>query len=157
MGLLRRLFGSAWENAKAQRLKPKAFPGPETELKEFPLLYLYFDDFAEMLAAWQNGCFEAARHSADERSCSHTIEEIMSDPLLFARLYREDLIRLKLDDGTVLRRAEETEYWQRATENAKKALPDNIGPGVRAIMQELNEKMDARASAIRRRYGMPEN
>ncbi len=59
--LLRRCSKSRWSSrqgslrgvseTEAIQLCPKTTVGPDSSIKKFPLLYLYFDDFGEILEA----------------------------------------------------------------------------------------------------------
>jgi hypothetical protein len=145
-------------------ISPKTSNGPDTCLKDFPLLYLYFDDFPEMESAWRNGLLEAARDDRDERSRDYAIGQIMSDASLFLELYRENLVRVLLNDGTELRRDTEMEYWRRASghgherdasgkkpEGAKEGI---AGVGLMEILAQLEKEMEPTVEAIRQRYGI---
>ena len=141
---------------------PKTSVGPDTNLKESPLLYLYFDDFAEMVAAWDHGRLEIARHDSDRRSRDYTTSEIMSDQSLFSDLYKQNLVRVRLNDGTVLCRDSEMEYWDRVT--GRKQGEDVFGDlseerqaknaGVIAVARKLDNEIQTTVQALRRRYGM---
>jgi len=92
-------------------LSRKIGPGPESPLREFPLLYLYFDDFSELQNADKQGGFEVGIQSG---SLGYDgFEGILVDEGHFLGLYRNDMLRLVLKDGTVLQRRFEVEYWDR--------------------------------------------
>ncbi|HSV26432.1 MAG TPA: hypothetical protein VLH60_00930, partial [Sedimentisphaerales bacterium] len=140
-------------------LSPKKQRGPESRLKEYPYLYLYFDDFDEIRIAWNESGFEAARHDADIRSCPFSLEEIMRDENLFLRLYMNNLIRLRLWDGTVLCREEEEFYWDRANRPDKYAdeLSHLSDPAIIAETKKLLKKIDNVVAAIRVRHGLTDS
>jgi len=148
---------------------PKTSVGPDTSLKEFPLLYLYFDDFAEMETAWRNDRLEAGMDDRDMRILGYSMNQIMSDSSLFSELYRENLVRLRLNDGTVLSRAGEMAYWDMATGRkqgwdvfrekpedgkAEYNTPPKLGAGATEYLKKLHNEMEPMVQAIRRRYGI---
>jgi len=137
-------------------LSPKMSPGPNSRLKEYPLLYLYFDDFREIARAWSKAHFEAARHDSDIRSCRFSLDQIMKDENLFLELYNNKLVRLKLWDGTVLRRDVEESYWDRVTHPEK--YTDEVShlrnPDLIASRKRLLKKINAVVRGIMLRYGM---
>lgn len=134
--------------------------GPKTSLTEFPLLYLYFDDFAELRRAWEAGCFEAARHDADARSRDISIQDIMKNEYVFLKSYREDLLRIRLDDGTVLCRDFGEQLWERATSPGKEddvfgALTEERRRDISGLLQvydDISAEIDQQVEALKRRY-----
>ncbi len=146
-------------------LSPKKTHGPDSRLKEYPLLYLYFDDFDEISIAGNKGYFEVARHDSDIRSCRFSPEEIMRDENLFLELYKNNLVRLRLWDGTELIRSEEELYWDEVKHPGKLAsrfgFPDNRNVPDLAGQQEGYRKDMARIAemveAIKSRYGLTDS
>jgi hypothetical protein len=139
-------------------LSRKTAIGPDSSLKQFPLLYLYFDNFEEITKAWQKGCFEAARHDSDIRSRGFSLDEIMKNEGVFLELYRNKLLRLRLSDGTELRRDVEEDYWDRIVHPEKYSDEASFGPDTNpeliARMKELHERIDDELKAIKLRYGL---
>jgi hypothetical protein len=150
-------------SVKRHRLLPKTELGPDSSLKRFPLLYLYFDTFSEIRDAWEARRFEAARHDADPRSAQFSLKDIMHNELLFLTLYENGLVRLKLDDGTELRRDSEEEYWNRAVHPEEfldkplvtnRELTDETRRSLLAYINKLDEKIGVTVNAIKLRYGI---
>jgi hypothetical protein len=148
---------------KRHSISARVTIGPDSSLKEFPLLYLYFDEFCEISKAWNKRQLEAARHDTDIRSRRFSVKDIMNDESLFLDLYRENLVRLRLDDGTELRRDTEEEYWDRATHPEKysnkvsltdPALTDEMKQGIMAEIERLEKLISAEVEAIKLRYGL---
>jgi hypothetical protein len=137
-------------------LSPKKAPAPDSKLKEYPLLYLYFDNFDDITTSWNKKHFEAARHDSDIRSCRFSLDEIMRDENLFLELYTSKLVRLRLWDGTVLVRDEEEFYWDRIKHPEK--YKDEVSHLRRSELIEhrkrLLKEIDAVVAAIKLRYGL---
>lgn len=137
-------------------LSPKKAPGSDSRLKEYPLLYLYFDDFSEITRGWNNSHFKTARHDSDIRSCRFSLDQIMNDENLFLELYKNRLVRLKLWDGTVLVRDDEEFYWDRVTHPEK--YTDEVShlrnPVLIASRTKLLKEMGAVVETIKLRYGL---
>ncbi len=147
---------------KHPSLSVKTTVGPDSSLKEFPLLYLYFDEFSEIANAWAKGHLKAARHDADIRSGGFSVKEIINDENIFLNLYKDNLVRLRLNDGTELRRDTEKEYWDRITHPEKysekisvtnPALTDKTKQELIAEIGRLNKLINADVEAIKLRYG----
>lgn len=144
------------------RLFPKKGIGPDSSLKEFPLLYLYFDDFSEITKAWQEGSFEAARHDSNIRSKEFSLDKIMKDENLFLDLYKRNLLRLKLNDSTDLRRDSEEDYWDRVIHPEKylekipfsPTLSDKTRQEISAEIKRLDKLIEVKVNAIKLRYGL---
>lgn len=143
-------------------LYPKSALGPDSSLKKFPLLYLYFDDFSEITKAWQEGYLEASRHDNDIRSSRFSLQEIMKNENLFLDLYKKNLLRLRLNDSTVLKRDSEEEYWNRAIHPEKyldklpfsPTLSDKTKQELSAEIRRLDKLIDVKVEAIKLRYGL---
>jgi regulator of sirC expression with transglutaminase-like and TPR domain len=125
--------------------------GPDSSLKEFPLLYLYFNTFHELKQAQWGGQLHIAIHANDPRSKDHSIEEAMADEKVFFALYRDNLLRVKLDNGFEMFRSEEEFYWDRAV-NPDKYSDELISKD--EISQRLRKEADIQVKAIRARYGL---
>ena len=146
-------------------LSPKEAPGPDSRLKEYALLYLYFDEFNEISSAWNKGHFKAARHDSDIRSCRFSLEEIMRDENLFLELYKNGLVSIRLWDGTVLIRSEEELYWDEVKHPGKILsrfpFPQNTNVPDLAGRQELYRRnisiIEKMVEAIKLRYGLIDN
>lgn len=162
MGWLQRLFGQG-EPANGDRQRTparKTAIGPDSSLKDYPLLYLYFDDFAEIRRAWQAGTIEAARHDADSRSSRYSVEKIMNDEDAFLRLYADNLVRVMLPDGTQLRRDSEMKYWDQALHPAEHRfvtpthpdLSEEMKQGIQRELERLNAVVADTVHAIKKRY-----
>jgi len=143
-------------------LSPKKELGPDSRLKEYPLLYLYFDNFDEISIARKKRYLEVARHDSDIRSCRFSPDEIMRDENLFLELYENNLVRLRLRDGTELIRSEEELYWDEAKHPGKLLnrfpFPDNADVPDLAGRQKLYRKHMVKIAkiveAIKLRYGL---
>lgn len=143
------------------RLSAKKGIGPDSSLKGFPLLYLYFDDFSEITKAWQERSFEAARHDSNIRNKEYSLDKIMKDENLFLDLYKRNPLRLKLNDGTDLRRDSEEDYWDRAIHPEKylEKIPfsptcsDKTRQEISAEIKRLDKLIEVRVNAIKLRYG----
>jgi len=143
-------------------LEPKKAPGPDSRLKDYPLLYLYFDSFAEINRLWKKGHFQAARHDSDIRSCRFSLAQIMNDENLFLNLYEKNLLRLRLNDETHITKREEEFYWDEVRHPGKLLsrfpFPHNTNVPDLAERQESYRKNMARISemveAIKSRYGL---
>lgn len=137
-------------------LSPKKGPGPDSRLKEYPLLYLYFDDFSEITEGWSKFYFEAARHDSDIRSCQFSLDQIMNDENLFLELYENELVRLKLWDGTELRHDVEEDYWDRVThpEKCTGEVSRLRNPELIAHRKRLLKEIGVIVEAIKLRYGL---
>lgn len=138
---------------KVIKLLPKDCVGPgDSSLKEFPLLYLYFDYFHEIDEAERDGHVLVAVYDK-----AYAVERVLKDEKLFLDLYRAGLLRVKLSDGRELFRSVEKDYWQRATDPSKEdkelatipdeALKDYI---IRLDRTEINPVVNA----IKKRYDL---
>jgi hypothetical protein len=168
----RRILGSAfkgvflyvkWELDDIAAIKkvvlyPKKSRGPDSNLKEYPLLYLYFDDFSEIAIAWNKQHFELWKHDSDIRSCKYSREKIMQDEKLFLELYKNNLLRLRLWDGTEIFKKIEENYWNRIKNPAKYAddisFRSDMDPELIAMRKELRNKINNLINAIKLRYGL---
>ncbi len=143
-------------------LYPKEVLGPDSNLRGYPLLYLYFDDFDEISIAGNKGYFEVAKHDSDIRSCRFSPEEIMRDENLFLELYENNLVRLRLWDGTELIRSEEELYWDEVKHPGKLLkrfpFPDNTNvPDLSGLQEGYRRDMAKIAKmveALKLRYGL---
>lgn len=135
-------------------LSPKKAPGPDSRLKDHPLLYLYFDNFAEITRVWKKGHFEAARHNSDIRSCRFSLDQIMNDENLFLDLYEKDLLRLKLHDGTHIVKRDEDLYWDRVTHPEKHKNQLWRNKEIAEHARKLEEEISTIVEAIKLRYGL---
>jgi len=133
------------------RLTPKTEPGEASSLKEFPLLYLYFDNFSEIEQAERSGQLQVAIHANDRRSRSYSVEQVITNEKLFLSLYRDHLLRVRLDDGFEIFRSVEEHYWDR-TVNPEKYSDELRSPD--AGIRQLREQIDVHVNAIRKRYGL---
>lgn len=144
-------------------LEPKYGPGPESSLKEFPLLYLYFDNFAEIRNAAKQGAFDVGMIRSYEGIGDYRFEGILADEERFLDFYRNGALRLRLNDGTILSKKQEKMYWDRVEnpENYKQEPPEvhsDIHARNRAEswaeLKRLDYEINAKVEAIKRRYGM---
>lgn len=181
MGFLKKLFGSDRESQPNQQsesatsfdaITAKTTKGPPSSLREFPLLYLYFDDFEELLAAVKTGAIEVGL-SSSMRSAGITIYRAFTNERAFMTLYRGGSISLRLPDRTWLNRDSEDGYLdealvqaiatcaptsERRTAARSKERDEAIAkrsPGIAAVMAELEDKMEPTVQAIKVRYGLP--
>lgn len=134
-------------------IKPKTELGPESSLKEFPLLYLYFDDFSQLQNAGRQGAFDVGMHRSYEGRGNYRFEGILADEERFLEFYRNDMLRLSLHDGTKLYRSKEEEYWDIAVHPEKHVRKPLANPELEALSQEEDKEIDALVEAIKRRYG----
>jgi hypothetical protein len=143
-------------------LYPKRGYGPDSSLKGFPLLYLYFDDFIEIKKAWQKGYFEVARHGNDILSSKFSLQEIMKNENLFLDLYKKNLLRIRLNDGTILKRNSEEDYWDRVIHFEKHldklqfslTLSEKIKEELIAKTIQLEKEINVTVEAIKLRYNL---
>lgn len=157
-------------------LEPKYGPGPESSLKEFPLLYLYFDNFAEIRNAAKQGAFDVGMIRSYEGIGDYRFEGILADEERFLDFYRNGALRLRLNDGTILSKKYEKMYWDRVEnpENYKQEPPEihseeNYKPEPPEVysdiharnraeswaeLKRLDYEINAKVEAIKRRYGM---
>ena len=147
-------------------LERKTEPGPESSLKEFPLLYLYFDDFSELQNAAKKGAFNIGMQRSYEGIGDYRFEGILADEERFLEFYRNGMIRIRLHDGTTIDRKAEKEYWDRAVNPTKYEEepetqgepPAGIHPKahaeLKAHLKKLEVSISAEVEAIKRRYGM---
>lgn len=132
--------------------------GSNSPLKEFPLLYLYFDTFMDISDAWSRGYFEVALHEDYMRIHDVTYDDVMKDEALFLKLYGNHQMRLKLDNGDQLRRDSEKYYWDLATHPEK--YPDHLKliespqTDIEKEQNRLAQRIDTLVDAIKRRYGI---
>jgi len=133
------------------RLSPKTEPGEASSLKEFPLLYLYFDNFSEIEQDARSGQLQIAIHDNDPRTRNYSVEGVITNEKLFLSLYRHELLRLKLDNGFEMFRSVEKDYWDRAV-NPEKYSDELRSPNAR--IRKLREQIDVHVNAIRKRYGL---
>lgn len=137
-------------------LTPKKVPGPDSQLKKYPLLYLYFDNFEEIASDWDKKYFQAAMHEGDIRSCKFSLDDIMKNENIFLELYKNGLVRIRLWDGTMLVRNEEDFYFDRATHPER--YIDEIShlhdPAIIKERKILLKKIGAVVDALKLRYGL---
>jgi len=128
--------------------------GPDSSLRKFPLLYLYFDTFDEISKAWKQGNLEAALHDSDYRCKDYSLDEVMVNEELFLNLYESDLIRLKQDSVTVFRDVERR-LIDRITQPEKySGGPGDItDPEFIKSYEENRKVVDELIEAIKIRYG----
>lgn len=132
-------------------LTARATPGPSSPLKEFPLLYLYFDTFPEIDAAERAGQLQIAIHANDARSRNYSVEQVIINERLFLSLYSQDLLRVRLSDGFEMFQSVEKDYWDRA------ANPEKYAGELHSQSEhsrELRREIDVHVKAIRIRYGL---
>jgi len=150
-------------SSKKTILGPKTGPGPESSLKEFPLLYLYFDDFSELQNAARQGAFDLGMQRSYEGVGNYRFEGILADEKRFLDFYRNNMLRLKLHDGTTLYREREEKYWDMVVHPEKYVRkPAEAHPGIHpraqaeleAELQRLDKEINAEVEAIKRRHGM---
>ena len=155
--------------AKKIIISRKNVPGPDSILKDYPLLYLYFDDFYELQIADKQGGFDISVQSGYLDADGFT--GILADKDRFLELYRKNLLRLILNDGTLLQRRLELIFWDRILhpENHQRKLHmDPLQKNVQESQKERNlreleasitkcdEKEDIIIRAIKARYGLAE-
>ena len=136
------------------KLEPKTESGPESSLKEFPLLYLYFDDFSELQNAAKQGTFDVGMKRSYEGIGNYRFEGILADEERFLDFYRNGIVRLKLYDGIVLCRSHEKEYWDMVVHPKNHVREPFSNPAIEAAQQEDDKEIDAKVEAIKRRYGI---
>ena len=183
MGFLNRLFGMNRSPEPARRngdavpsktVEVKRVKGPPSRLREFPLLYLYFDDFEELRAAVQTGDIEMSIPKT-MHAAGITIERAFASEEGFTVLYRGNAVALRLPDGTILRRSDEKPivHWDETLEQAiaactpesAKQMPgfddrprdDDIAaraPAAAKVIAEIRSRMSPTIDAIRIRYGI---
>ena len=129
-------------------LPPKTTIGPDSSIKDFPLLYLYFDDFAEIKRAWEDDLFEAAREETDIRSKKFALNEIMTNEELFVDLYKNDLLRLRLNGRTDIWHEIGQLYWEDVI-HSESSSPEQSGKKE----VEQDESIQAIVKRIKTRYG----
>lgn len=133
------------------RLTPKTEPGEASSLKEFPLLYLYFDNFGEIEQAARSEQLQVSIHANDPRSRSYSVEQVITNEKLFLSLYRDSLLRVKLEDGSEIFRSVEKDYWDRVVN------PEKYSDELRSTdagIRQLRKQIDVHVNAIRKRYGL---
>ena len=150
--ILRGLFGSKQHDITP--LRPKESHGPaDFSLREFPLLYLYFDYFQEIDAAEKDQLILVAVYDK-----VYPLGEVLKNEELFLDLYRHDLLRVKIGDTREIFRSVEKEYWEQArapdkSEAAATHIPD--GPIRRDEYLRLQrEEIAPVVAAIRKRYAL---
>lgn len=143
-------------------LGPKTEPGPESSLKEFPLLYLYFDDFLELQKAAKQGAFEIGMIRSHEGTGAYRFEGVLTEEERFLDFYRNGMLRLKLHDGTILSRKQEKEYWDRVENPENYEEKPVVNPDIHARaraeleadLKSIDEEINSIVNAIKLRYGM---
>ena len=181
MGFLAKLFGGVTgrQSGREHEASPAPFAikttkGPQSSLREFPLLYLHFDDYAELLAAVKTGNIEVAI-SGTMHKVGVTIQRAFAQEEGFLVLYRGDAVSLRLPDGTVLRRGAEREivHWDATLEQVIAACtPESAqklpgfdtptrdagiaarAPAVAELLSEHRRQMEPTIQAVRVRYGL---
>jgi hypothetical protein len=129
-------------------LPPKTTIGPDSRIKDFPLLYLYFDDFAEISRAWEDSLFEAARDETDIRSKKFALNEIMTNEDLFIDLYKNDLLRLRLNGRTDIWYEIGQLYWEDVIHQESSSPEQTEKKEI-----EQDESIQAIVEKIKTRYG----
>lgn len=136
-------------------LMPKKAPGPNSSIKKYPLLYLYFDNFEEITENWQNGNFEAARDIDIVRVSNLSLDQVMHDEVLFIYLYENNLLRIKLHDGTCIFKKEEDFYWEQVEHlNENPSFSSNPDPEFQEYHRNLMASVARVVEAIKLRYGL---
>ena len=132
-------------------LLPKVKLGPNSSLKQFSLLYLYFDYFYEIELAAHNQLILVAVYDN-----IYSLTEVLTNEDLFIRLYEKDNIRIKLNNGFKIFRSIEKDYWQMASNpNDKNESLSKIQNDIfrNSIIEEY-EKIEPKVKEIRKRYGL---
>lgn len=149
------LFSGVHTPTRGPQVPTKDYLGPESSLKAYPLLYAYFDHFAELAEMARSGHLQIALHDNNPRSNAYTPEQVLADKDLFLRLYGDNLLRVRLPDGFKMFRSVEKDYWDRASH------PEEYSYEISSADADLNERMrglleqiDVHVSAIRTRYGL---
>ncbi len=188
---LNMLLSSVWyqwkyvqpQTAQAHRntkisLRPKKVIGPDSRLKKYPFLYLYFDNFSEIAIAWKEeaiclllladnyperreqiyeitGFFD---HPSDKEMLNpmnnENLDKIMADEDVFLQLYEAELLKLKLWNGETLCRTDGNYYWDRIihpdeyTDKSPSTRYNN--PYFNDFATRTNDKL----TAIKLRYGL---
>jgi len=130
-------------------LLPKVKLGPNSSLKQFPLLYLYFDYFYEIELAAHNQLICVAVYDK-----LYSLTEVLTNEDLFTRLYEKDNIRIKLNNGFKIFRSIEKDYWQMVINpNEKKESLSKIQNDViRNSILENYKEIEPKVKEIRKRY-----
>ncbi|MHC4188016.1 MAG: hypothetical protein ACYSRQ_07470 [Planctomycetota bacterium] len=135
-------------------LPPKTSVGPDSKLKDFPLLYLYFDDFADISLAWQHKLFEAARDNTDIRSKKFSLNEILTNKDLFIDLYKNNLLRLRLNQRIDIWYEIGQLYWEDVIHPEKYSQETYSGEQMAKKEVEQDESIKAIVDKIKIRYGL---
>ncbi|MHC4266031.1 MAG: hypothetical protein ACYSUK_08870 [Planctomycetota bacterium] len=152
--LLKPLFFQRKKVGSIIALPPKTTIGPDSSIKDLPLLYLYFDDFAEIARAWESGLFEAARDDTDIRSKKFSLNEIMKNKELFIELYKNNLLRLRLNERTDIWYEIGQLYWDDVIHPEKFSSETHSGKQSPAGQAEPDKSVKAIVEKIKIRYGM---
>jgi len=163
-------------------LYPKKAVGPDSRLKKYPLLYLYFDNFDEITMAYKEGAIYSLQladnyplrreriykitgffeHPADREMLSpmkkENLDKIMADENAFLELYEAGLLRLKLSNDEILRKDDGDYYWDRIIHSEgyaeKSQSTECSDPDLIAYTNALDAKRNSRLTAIKLRYGL---
>ena len=130
-------------------LSPKKEIGPDSSLKEFPLLYLYFDYFSEIIDAVRERQIMIAIY--DQK---YSINQVLKDEGFFIELYRNDMLRIKVNDGQELYREAEQKYWDTVMHPEKhmSILSSSPNNAIEEKIKQLHEQFDDTIQAVRLRY-----
>jgi len=142
-------------------LIPKSSPGPESSLKEFPLLYLYFDNFLEVQNAAKEGAIDIGMLRSFEGLGDYRFRGILSDERRFLEFYKDNAIRIKLKDGTTLDRKKETKYWDQVIHPEKYVREpvdfsklDSLQKRMAELLANSYEEINSLIKTIKHRYGI---
>jgi hypothetical protein len=153
--LLLRPFSSTKKKSESTvSLPQKTSPGPNSSIKEFPLLYLYFDDFDEIASAWEVGLFEAARDNTDTRSKKFSLNHIMQNEELFIELYKNDLLRLRLNERAEIRYEIGQLYWDDVIHPERTSSDTSSDEKSSLEQAETDKSVKAIVEKIKIRYDM---
>jgi hypothetical protein len=145
-------------------LRPKAGESPRSSLNDYPLLKLYFDDFSELKNAARQGAFDVAMQRDYEGQGIYRFEGILSDEKRFLDFYRNNMLRLRLSDGTIIDREKEMKLWDKVLHPEKLIRkPVEAAPGIHprtlaeldAFIEEADREEKSIIDALKRRYGIP--
>lgn len=138
------------------KIKLKNTPGPSSSLKEFPLLYCYFDDYQELQLAWRNHWLMGAIH--DDVTYYTSMEYAMESEAAFLNLYRRHKLIFELLDGTRLSVIHDKEYWEkysnpRSLDHMEPEESDSpVIKTLKAYHKEQNEREQKIINAMKIRF-----
>ena len=130
-------------------LSPKKEIGPESSLKEFPLLYLYFDYFSDIVDAVRERQIMIAIYDGN-----YSINQVLKDEGFFLELYRNDMLRIKVNDGQELYREAEQKYWNTVEHPEKHMAILSSSPTnqIEQKLKEITQRIDDTIQALKLRY-----